>query len=294
MNDKEIYKSLKDFGWEEDYINRPLVKYYRFKVNLDGHSEYVYLDRNSSDARLCFHPKYLSLRNELRQVKGLSLGGEKSLLLKSADMTVFPKTKGRTNNDIPEFFPVAVSSMEALIGLVKKIKYPLTQETESIKKSEEQLSIADESNNETDIKESIDGLDTGYGGEYQDDPEKRKCTENYAVEVAISHYQSLGFSVEEKGKPYDLLCRNQDQVVHVEVKGTSGLADKVILTRNEVLDARDSNWRSDLFIVKNIRLVYAEENWVASGGDTLIFEGWEPDEKHLLPIQFEYKVPIKT
>lgn len=292
MNDKDIYKSLKDFGWHEDYINKPLVKYYRFKVNLDGHYEYVYLDRNSSDARLCLHPKYLSLRNEFRQIKGLSLGGKTSLLLKSADMTVFPKTKGLTNDDIPEFFPVAVNSIEALKGLVKTIKYPLTQEIESIKRREENLTVVLESNNETDIKASIEDLDSGYGVSYQDDPEKRKCTESYAVEVAISHYQSLGFSVQEKGKPYDLLCTNGDKIVHVEVKGTSGLADKVILTRNEVLDARDNNWKSDLFIVRNICLVYMEKNWVASGGDALIFDEWEPDEKHLLPIQFEYKVPI--
>jgi hypothetical protein len=293
MNDKDIYKSLKDFGWHEDYINKPLVKYYRFKVNFDGYSEYVYLDRNSNDARLCLHPKYLSLRNEFRQIKGLSLGGEKSLLLKSADMTVFPKTKGRTNDDIPEFFPIAVNSIEALQGLVKAIKYPLAKDIESIKRSERNSTEVLGANSQTDIKASEEDLDSGDGVSFQDDPEKRKCTEYHAVKLALSHYQSLGFSVEEKGKPYDLLCRNGDQIVHVEVKGTCSVGEKVILTRNEVLDARDDNWRSDLFIVRNISLVYIEENWVSSGGDALILEGWEPDEKDLLPIQFEYKVPVK-
>lgn len=126
---------------------------------------------------------------------------------------------------------------------------------------------------------------------YQDDPAKKKCTEEYAVKRATAHYQKQGFSVIEKGKPYDLLCTNGELIIHAEVKGTTGSADKVILTRNEVTDARDNSWRSDLFIVRNIILEPSGDTWLPSGGEHIVFENWEPDDRDLVPSQFDYKVP---
>lgn len=128
---------------------------------------------------------------------------------------------------------------------------------------------------------------------YQADPEKRKCIELYAEDWAVEYYKRLGFTVEKKGKPYDLLCKKGDLIVHVEAKGTMGLANKVILTRNEVTDARNCNWRSDLFVVRGIVLVKVEGIWQASGGDELLFEKWEPVDKDLIPITYEYTVPKK-
>lgn len=128
---------------------------------------------------------------------------------------------------------------------------------------------------------------------FENDPEKRKCIEQYAVRIAIKHYQNQGFSVIEKGKPYDLLCTRGTQIVHVEAKGTTKSANAVILTRNEVLDARDSSWRSDLFIVRDIELTYFDGVWEASGGENFTFEGWEPEDKDLTPIQYQYMLPYK-
>ena len=128
---------------------------------------------------------------------------------------------------------------------------------------------------------------------YQADPEKRKCIELYAEDWAVEYYKRLGFSVEKKGKPYDLLCTKGDLTVHVEAKGTMGLANKVILTRNEVTDARNSNWRSDLFVVRRIVLVKVEGIWQASGGGELLFEKWEPVDDDLIPMTYEYTVPKK-
>lgn len=125
---------------------------------------------------------------------------------------------------------------------------------------------------------------------YQADPEKRRCIELYAEDWAVEYYKRLGFTVEKKGKPYDLLCTKGDLIVHVEAKGTMGLANKVILTRNEVTDARNGKWRSDLFVVRGIVLVKVEGNWQASGGEEILFEKWAPLDQDLIPITYEYNV----
>ena len=129
---------------------------------------------------------------------------------------------------------------------------------------------------------------------YQGDPVKRKVIENHAVERAILHYTSMGYTVNEMGKPYDLLCSSPAVTVHVEVKGTTGNGDKVILTRNEIKDARNPTWRSDLFIVRNIQLRNEGDQVTACGGDELIHETWQPSDNDLEPVQFEYRVPPKS
>lgn len=133
----------------------------------------------------------------------------------------------------------------------------------------------------------------GESGRYQDDPEKRKRTELFAVKRACEHYSKLGFSIVEKGKPYDLLCTRDELIVHVEVKGTTGNGSVVILTKNEVKDARDDSWRSDLFIVKNIVLTADGDSWSPSGGDDVLYEAWVLDEEDLEASEFMYRVPIK-
>ena len=58
------------------------------------------------------------------------------------------------------------------------------------------------------------------------DPNQRKAVERRAVDLARAHYEALGFAVQEKGKPFDLLCTPGPMaapgapIVHVEVKGS--------------------------------------------------------------------------
>jgi hypothetical protein len=123
------------------------------------------------------------------------------------------------------------------------------------------------------------------------DPEKRKVVENYAVKLAKDFYLGQEFNVQEFGKPFDLLCTKEGIELHVEVKGTTGSGRKVTLTRNEVKDAQDPAWRSDLFVVHNIVLSRILDQWVADGGITLRLEGWVPKEEDLEVTVFEYTVP---
>jgi hypothetical protein len=131
------------------------------------------------------------------------------------------------------------------------------------------------------------------GPNYQLDPKRRKCIEEYAVKWAKKHYEAQGFSVEERGKPFDLLCKKLNLIVHAEAKGTTGSGNKVILTRNEVIDARNPEWRSDLFIVYDIHIDETEDTYAASGGKERSFEAWQPRDADLSPLEYEYWVPIK-
>lgn len=126
-----------------------------------------------------------------------------------------------------------------------------------------------------------------------DDSEKRAVIEKYAVQLAKEFYLNIGFDVEERGKPFDLLCRTDGLEVHVEVKGTTGSGSRVILTRNEVRDARNTTWRSDLFIVRDIELSTLGATWIANGGSIHRIEAWVPVDEDLSATEFEYNVPEK-
>ena len=122
MNDKEILACLQNLGWEEHYPQKQYVRYYRFRVPTSkGGWEVFYLDRSKPDARLCLHPRFLDCRHEFRGL-GAELGGASGeLKLKSADMLDFPRAKGRTGDDIPEFFPLRFYSKDALFRAITVI-----------------------------------------------------------------------------------------------------------------------------------------------------------------------------
>ncbi|WP_295585763.1 DUF3883 domain-containing protein [uncultured Lamprocystis sp.] len=85
------------------------------------------------------------------------------------------------------------------------------------------------------------------GAGYDDDPAARKVIETHAVQRAREYYERQGYLVTELGKPFDLLCQRSAEILHVEVKGSRSSMQEVILTANEVKDARDPRWVSDLY-----------------------------------------------
>jgi len=66
----------------------------------------------------------------------------------------------------------------------------------------------------------------------------RRAVEVYAEDSAESYFTQQGWNVTRVGHlklGYDLECRNSaGQSLHVEVKGTQGAGEEVLLTRNEV------------------------------------------------------------
>jgi hypothetical protein len=121
---------------------------------------------------------------------------------------------------------------------------------------------------------------------------ERSLVERCAMEVATRHFQKHGWTVEDvsAASPYDLLCWHEGRRPRrVEVKGATGGASAVILTRNEVLAARADPESATLAIVHGIRLDRSRSR--ATGGVLRIINPWELDDRTLRPIAYRYEVP---
>ncbi len=132
---------------------------------------------------------------------------------------------------------------------------------------------------------------TGQG--FSASPERRKAIELHAMSVAIAHFKSLEFDVEDvsSNSPYDLLATKGVEKVYIEVKGTSSGGEQVFLTKNEVTHAQDHAGECVLFIVYGIEIGGSPTSLTATGGSYKILWPWVPAEVDLIALSFQYAVP---
>jgi Domain of unknown function (DUF3883) len=120
----------------------------------------------------------------------------------------------------------------------------------------------------------------------------RKIIEEYAVAWAVRHYKAEGWAVEDVSstESFDLRCTREGvNERHVEVKGTTGIGETVILTRNEVLHAREWHPNVDLFMVTEICVEGRNgDQPTACDGVAQVCGNWQPAEDALTPIGYEY------
>ncbi len=138
------------------------------------------------------------------------------------------------------------------------------------------------------------GRARSVGAGYITDAVLRTAIEMRAVEVATAWYESAHYSVEYTGtnKPYDLVARNGDVERRVEVKGSTRAADKVVLTRNEVLNAREDFEPVDLFVVDGITVERRMDGSpFAAGGRSRRWVAWSPIDEDLQVTQYSYTLP---
>lgn len=114
----------------------------------------------------------------------------------------------------------------------------------------------------------------------------RKLIEMYAVDRAIKHFKDEGYAVETHGKPFDLLCEKNGMILYVEVKGTLGDANGLILTNNEVGLSQKNPSKFVLFVVSCIKVDNETEE--LSGGDVRVIHPWQPKEELLKVIAYTY------
>jgi hypothetical protein len=123
----------------------------------------------------------------------------------------------------------------------------------------------------------------------------RKTVEMYAVNCAIKYYRNHGWEVADVGatESYDLRCTRGSDEHHVEVKGTTGLGESVILTGNEVAHAREWHPAVDLFIVTEIHIDGRESDHpVVSRGAAHVWCNWVPDDANLTPVGYFYSTGL--
>jgi|SRR3954451_1355199 hypothetical protein len=137
---------------------------------------------------------------------------------------------------------------------------------------------------ESVVRARVPARGQGWGGS----AEGRKLIEAQAMELAVRHYSELWREVLDVSttQPFDLLCRDGDRELRVEVKGTTSLGVSILLTRNEVRHAEANNGRMALFVVSEI-IAHPDG---CHGGVIQIFEPWDIREAELDPIAFECRL----
>jgi predicted RNA-binding protein with PUA-like domain len=132
------------------------------------------------------------------------------------------------------------------------------------------------------------------GQRWSESPAVRRAIELHAMQTAIEHYTGQGWSVEDVSAfcSYDLHCERDDRVLHVEVKGTTSTGERVLLTRNEVAQAKAEYPSTALFVLADVTVVKeADDGPSAHGGRVVVLEPWMPRDEDLEPIAHEYTVP---
>lgn len=109
------------------------------------------------------------------------------------------------------------------------------------------------------------------------------------MDLAEPYFAAKGWSVERKGKPYDLLCTRASEILYVEVKGTQTDREEVLLTEVSFAKANRGKWHYSSLPTWSSKNGTAKP--FATGGNQIVNEAWLIDERDLLPTGYSYKVP---
>lgn len=125
-------------------------------------------------------------------------------------------------------------------------------------------SLAKEINDAISFTEYYSGINLKTDGDcfqdkvsqnsFEPDSSIRKAIEKRAIYVCTQYFEGKGFDCEDVSsyESYDILATKGDKKLKVEVKGTRGLGDKIILTRNEVDLAKKMRLNCSLLVKLNI------------------------------------------
>jgi hypothetical protein len=125
--------------------------------------------------------------------------------------------------------------------------------------------------------------------------EENTAIEERAVLVTREHFENeLGYKTEDVGayESYDVRASKGQEVIKVEVKGTTTAGAQVVLTRNEVSLHRAQHPHNALAVVRNITLDRGGDRPVASGGELVLMMPWSINEGELVPIAYDYRTGI--
>ena len=127
--------------------------------------------------------------------------------------------------------------------------------------------------------------------------EQRRAVELYAMRHAKAHYRRLGWRVRDisaQRRILDLVCNRKSRELHVEVKGTTGYGDEILLTRNEVRHALERYPHVSLFVLTEIALKKKAGRPVATGGTPRVFDPWRLARNRLEPRVYSLTLSQQT
>jgi hypothetical protein len=117
---------------------------------------------------------------------------------------------------------------------------------------------------------------------------ERAAVEALAMQAAAMHFSQQGYQVDDvsRHKPYDLVCKNGIEELHVEVKGTTTSGKSVFLTPAERKHAEHTLSVPVLFVLHSVKRTGSK----AEGGSICILHPWKLDPHQLKPTGYEYLV----
>jgi hypothetical protein len=119
---------------------------------------------------------------------------------------------------------------------------------------------------------------------------ERRAVELRAMAAARGWLEGQGYSVKDVSgsASFDFEARIGDQLVKVEVKGTTGDgSDAIFMTKNEVdLHTRERG-ATGIIIVSDIKLDRSDANFTATGGRLVCEIGWDIEAWDKVPMAFK-------
>jgi hypothetical protein len=147
---------------------------------------------------------------------------------------------------------------------------------------------------EKEIEDILESHQTSQSGQgFKITPKLRKEIEEYSVSKAIQYFKKHKYSVTNVGgaKSYDLDCFKDGGTLRVEVKGTQTIGDSVILTPNEVRNAKKH--KTALYILHSIKVDMVRKTYRLSGGEEKVVNPWKITEQgNLKPLSYMYFLNI--
>lgn len=126
-------------------------------------------------------------------------------------------------------------------------------------------------------------------------PDQRKSVEQRAMYLARELYERGGWEVVDtsSSRPYDLFATQDNRSRFIEVKGTTGPGQSIVLTDGEIRHAKKNRRLSALVIVSDIQLEQSDGRWIAAGGNISTHEDpWEIEESRLQATQYRYRIDV--
>ena len=120
---------------------------------------------------------------------------------------------------------------------------------------------------------------------------QRKAIELRAMAVAMDYFSGPGVTVRDVSakQPYDVEVTRDGVRICVEVKGTAGDGEEVLLTRGEVALQRDAHPNNALAVVSGIRLEGPPDAPNAVGGSIEVTTPWAIAYGALTPMSYRYR-----
>ena len=121
-------------------------------------------------------------------------------------------------------------------------------------------------------------------------PEARKAVELHAMARACEWLAAHGFEFTDVSSRdcCDFRAKRDDEEWVIEVKGTTGGPETVLLTPNEVELHRNSHPRNALLVVHGISV--SADGTRATGGELFTLCPWQLEEERLSSICYEYRL----